>query len=87
MFVGRKKRLGMTKFVCECVPPEDGGPGCLDDCINRYSIHYCIIFYWDYRCMYYECNVNIVLVANCAQIGDFKSRVLFKNLKCFMYVA
>ncbi|KXS19062.1 hypothetical protein M427DRAFT_109371 [Gonapodya prolifera JEL478] len=35
IFVRRKPRPPRIPAVCNCIAPKGGGPGCLDDCINR----------------------------------------------------
>lgn len=43
IFVERNRRHDSQPAECHCIPPADGGPGCGDDCINRFALY--LFFY------------------------------------------
>ena len=71
IYVDRKRwHFDETQIpVCHCVPPADGGPGCLDDCINR--------------CLFYECLPNHCPCGDQCSNRAFQQREGIKELDVF----
>ncbi|KAI9207652.1 structural basis of auto-inhibitory mechanism of histone methyltransferase, partial [Polychytrium aggregatum] len=67
IFVDRPPRKAKEAPVCVCMPPADGGLGCLEDCLNR--------------CMFIECDVKTCPCGSQCSNQAFQRRDEVKELE------
>ncbi|KAJ3409815.1 Histone-Lysine N-Methyltransferase ash1l [Chytridiales sp. JEL 0842] len=69
IFVDRKPRKPREVAICSCTPPEDGAPGCGEECLNR--------------CMFIECHEGTCPTGEACSNQVFQRREEVQDLEVF----